>query len=713
MKALSLLTLLTGTWLVSCQPSDSSVTRTTQSDFPAPPVAPQKPQTFTEHGYTRTDEYHWLKDKADPAVLAYLRAENAYADTVLAHTKALQETLYAEMRGRIKEDDQSVPYLLNGYYYYTREEKDRQYAIHCRRKGTLSAPEEILLDENVLADGQPAFVLGGLSVSPDNTLLAYATNTTGSFMEFTLVVKDLRTGTLLSDRLDGVNGFVWANDSQTLLYTTVNPALRVDKAFRHRLGQPEKDALLFEEKDELFGLSVSRSKTRRYLFIQSGSFTSSETRYLEADQPAGTFRVFLPRQKDVQYGLDDHPEAFYLTYKDNQAKNRKVYRLPKTGYENRRTWQEFIPHDPATKLEYLDVFERFVVVMARKAGLLEIRVRELASGTTRTIDFPEPVYTAYAGGTPEFTATKVRYVYTSLNRPTTTYEYDVATGRSEKLKEEEIPSGFNPEQYEVKRLFAPAPDGTRVPMAVVHKKGITLDGTHPTLLYGYGSYGISMDATFNANAYSLVDRGFVYVLAQVRGGSDLGETWYEDGKLQKKMNSFTDFIACAEYLIAQKYTTPKRLAIQGGSAGGLLVGAVMNLRPELFEAVVAEVPFVDVLNTMLDPDLPLTTQEYEQWGNPTVRADYDYMRQYAPYENLTRRAYPNVLATGGLNDSQVGYHEPAKWVARLRALKTDQNLVLLKTNLDSGHGGATGRFEYLREEAFIQAFLLDRIGTPD
>lgn len=708
-----LLSIAAAALLAACHPPDSNVPLTTQADYPNPPVAPKKPQTFTEHGYRRVDDYFWMKDKTNPDVLAYLQAENAYADTVLAHTKRLQETLFTEMKGRIKEDDQSVPSFSNGYYYYNREEKGKQYAIHCRRKGTLTAPEEVILDENKLAAGQAAFVLGGLDVSTDNTLLAYASNSTGSYMEFTLVFKDLRTGQLLPDRIEGVNGFAWANDNQTLFYTTVNPALRVNKVFRHALGGAGKDPLILEEKDEQFGLSLGKTKTKQYLLIQSGSFTSSETRYLDANQPTGEFRVFLPRQKDVQYGVADHPEAFYLTFKDDENKNRKVFALPKTGFENRSTWQEVIPHDPQTRIEYIDVYQNFMSILARKGGLLEIRVRDLKSGRTQTVRFPEPIYTVYGGTAPEFTATKIRYYYTSLNRPTTTFDYDMTTGQSEKLKEEEIPSGFDAANYEVKRLFAQAKDGTKVPMAVVHKKGLTLDGSNPTLLYGYGSYGYSMDAGFDANVFSLVDRGFVYVLAQIRGGSDLGELWYEAGKLQKKMNTFTDFIACAEYLIHEKYTNPKRLAIRGGSAGGLLVGAVTNLRPDLFQAVVAEVPFVDVINTMLDPNLPLTTQEYEQWGNPNVKADYDYIRQYSPYDNLQPQAYPNILATGGLNDSQVGFHEPAKWVAKLRATKTDQNLLLLKINLESGHGGATGRFDYLKEEAFIQAFLLDRMGMVE
>ncbi|WP_255158071.1 S9 family peptidase [Siphonobacter sp. BAB-5385] len=645
-------------------------------------------------------------------MIQYLKAENAYADTVMAPTKPFQEKLYKEMRSRIKEDDQSVPVFINGYYYYSRTETGKQYAINCRKKGSLSAAEEVTLDGNVLAEGHEAFILAGIQMSEDQNLLAFQSNTTGSYAEFTLKIKDLRTGQILPDEIEDISGFVWGTDNKTIYYLRYDEALRPYRLYRHTLGSKIKDVLLYEEKDALFTLGVGRSKSKEFIILSSGSYTTSEVQLLPTSQPEGKFEVFMPRQKDVMYNVDVHPQHFYLTYKDKQNLNQKIYELPRKDYTDRKNWKEIVPHDPKVKIEDTDVYENYLVIEVRNEGLLEMRIRELTSGATKSIQFPEPVYSAFSMGLPDFKSTKIRYGYTSLNRPMSTFEYDMTNGATTKLKEKEVPGGFDAEAYEVKRLWATAPDGVKVPMAVVHKKGLELDGKNPVLMTGYGSYGYSSDAYFDSDVFSLVDRGFVYAIAQIRGGSDLGEQWYEDGKLQKKMNSFTDFIACAEYLIREKYTASDRFAIQGGSAGGLLMGAVVNLRPELFRVVIAEVPFVDVINTMLDTSLPLTTQEYEQWGNPTVKADYDYIRQYSPYDNLKAQAYPNILATGGLNDSQVGFHEPAKWVAKLRTLKTDQNLTLLKINMGSGHGGATGRFDYLKEVAFQYAFILDRIGWP-
>lgn len=696
--------------VVSCKAPQETSKPTMQSDFPAPPVAAKKPQTFNNHGYKRVDDYFWLKDKTNPEVIAYLNAENKYTDTVMASTKALQTTLFDEMKGRIKEDDSSVPTLNDGYYYYSRQEKGKQYNISCRKKGSLDAPEEIVFDQNKLAEGHQAFIWAGYDVNDNNTVAAYMSNTTGSYAEYELKFRDLATGKDLPDVIKRTSGnFAWAADSKTIFYGLPNAALRSYRIYKHTIGAA-KDELVYEEKDELFNCSVGRSKTKKMITIGSSSFTSSETRFIPADQPNAKFTLFLPRQKDIQYGVDDYTDRYFITWKDPKNKNQKVYEVPKIGYEDRSKWKEVIAHDPKGKIEGIDVFEKYMVITKRVNGLLEINVREIANGNTKTINFPEPVYTAYPGSTPEFNSTKIRYIYTSLNRPTTTYDYDMTTNQSIKLKEREVPSGFNADNYEVKRLWATAKDGVKVPMAIVYKKGMNLDGSNPCLLYSYGSYGYSSDAYFNSNVFSLVDRGFVYAIAQIRGGSDLGEEWYEDGKLQKKMNTFTDFIACAEHLVKEKYTSSEKLAINGGSAGGLLMGVVTNLRPDLFKVVVAEVPFVDVINTMLDSSLPLTTQEYEQWGNPNVKADYDYIMTYSPYDNVTAKNYPNILATGGLNDSQVGYHEPAKWVAKLRALKTDNNITLLKINMDSGHGGATGRYEGLKDEALNYAFILDRMG---
>jgi oligopeptidase B len=710
--------LAVGGLLWACQPSPeqqntpaATYQPKTQADFPAPPRAAAKPQEFTEHGGKRVDNYYWLRDKANPEVVKYLEAENAYCDTVMGHTKPLQDSLFRELRGRIKEDDSSVPVLDNGYYYYSRTAKDKQYATQYRRKGSMSAPEEVLIDGNQMAEGKAYFGLGGLEVSNHNELMAYSYNHTGSYAEYDLHFRNLATGQELPEVIAGTSGFALANDNQTVFYTKPDKALRSYRLYRHTLGTPPaQDKLLYEEKDELFRIFVGRTKSKAYLVLYIGSSTTSEMRLLDANQPNGEFKVFSPRQKDTEYSIDHHPTKFFVRYKDRQNLNYKVMEAPLQGHEDRSKWKDVLPYDPKVRIEGIDVYDKHLVISARTAGLLELRIMELASSKIAPIKFPEPVYSVYNGGSPEFAATSVRYVYTSLNRPTTTYEYDLATGQSKVLKVREIPSGFTPDNYEVKRLFAKAPDGVEVPVSLVHKKGIKLDGSHPAYLYAYGSYGYSTDAGFNANLYSLIDRGFVFAIAHVRGGSDLGEQWYEDGKLMKKKNTFTDFIACAEFLVQQKYTSPSKLAISGGSAGGLLVGAVANLRPDLFQVVVAEVPFVDVINTMLDTSLPLTVGEYEEWGNPNQKEAYQYMLSYSPYDNLQKKNYPNILATGGINDSQVLFHEPAKWVAKLRELKTDQNIALLKINMGAGHGGSSGRYDYLKEEAFQYAFILDRMG---
>lgn len=692
------------------KPDDAQGETRMQSDYPPPPMAAVKPQTFNEHGYERIDNFYWLKDKTNPEVIAYLNAENAYADTVMAHTKALQETLFAEMKGRIKEDDTSVPYFENGYYYYTRTETGKQYRIHCRKKGSTDAPEEIILDENKEAEGKPAFVMAGYRISPDNNLMGYLSNYTGSYVEFTLRFRDLRTGQDLPDAIENAGGGVWADDNRTVFYTRPNAALRSYRVYKHQLGSKAADPLIYEEKDELFSLYMNRSKSGDYIFIASSSFTSSEYRMLPADNPDGAFEVFVPREKDFEYNLEHHKEKFILRVKDAGSKNYKIMEAPLSGYADKKNWKDLIPHDPKVKIEGMEVFEQFLAVEVRSNGLQEIRVKSLKDGKMQSVSFPEPVYTVFSSTNRDYASNKLRYGYMSLNRPNSTYDYDMVSGQSTLLKQQEIPGGFDPDAYEVKRLWATAPDGVKVPMALVHKKGLNLDGNNPALLYSYGSYGSSTDPYFNSNAFSLVDRGFVYAIAQIRGGSEMGEEWYEDGKLMKKKNTFTDFIACAEELVKQKYTSPKRLAINGGSAGGLLMGAVANMRPDLFQAVVAQVPFVDVINTMLDPTLPLTTQEYEQWGNPNEKEAYDYIRSYSPYDNIEKKAYPNILATGGLNDSQVLFHEPAKWVAKLRTMKTDNNITLLRTNMESGHGGATGRFDRLKEVAFNYAFIMDRLG---
>jgi len=700
--------------LAACNPSTSTTVKINQqSDFTAPPLAEINPSVFTAFGEKRTDNYFWLKEKSNPKVIDYLKAENAYADTVMNSTKALQDKLFAEMKGRIKEDDATVPQLDNGYFYYTRTEKGKQYRTNCRKKGSVTAAEEVVFDINKMAEGKKAFIFSNFEVSPDNKLAAFMSNETGSYADYTLQVRDLESGTDLPLKIDKVQSFAWANDSKTLFYAIGNDALRAWRVYRHVIGSTKPDELVFEEPNELFIINLEKSKTNDFIFIVTASFTTSEYLYLPASEPNGKFKVFIPRSSDVTYNVYPHKDKFYIQYKDRQNLNCKVYEAPLTGFSDRSKWKEVIAHNKDVKIEYLDIFDKYLTVQTRKNGLNEILIMNLADGKTKTINFPEPVYTAALTGTPEFTSATVRYRYTSLNRPNTVYDYDFTTGESNKLKVQEIPGGFNPDDYTVERVWATADDGVKVPMSVVYKKSLVKDGSNPALLYSYGSYGISSDVRFVSNFYSLIDRGFVFAIAQIRGGSDMGEQWYEDGKLLKKKNTFTDFIACAEKLRLDKYTSPSKLAIMGGSAGGLLMGAVVNMRPDLFNTVVAQVPFVDVINTMLDASLPLTTQEYEEWGNPNVEVYYRYMLSYSPYDNVKAQKYPNMLVTAGLNDSQVCYHEPAKFVAKLRALKTDNNILLLHTNMESGHGGATGRFDALKETAFQVAFILSRVGIAD
>jgi len=700
--------------LFACNPSTKTTVKILQqSDFPAPPTAAVKPSEFTEFGNKRIDNYFWLKEKNNPEVIKYLEAENAYCDTVMQSTKALQDKLFAEMKGRIKEDDETVPELDNGYYYYTRTETGKQYRLNCRKKGSVSAPEEIVFDVNKMAEGKKAFLFSSYEVSTDNKLAAYLSNETGSFADYTLRIRDLAAGTDLPFSIDKVQSIAWANDSKTLFYTVGNNALRAWRVYRHVIGSTKPDELVFEEPVEQYVVTLEKSKTNDYIFIQTASETTSEYLYLPASEPNGKFNVFIPRSKDVEYHVYAHKDKFFIQYKDRDNLNCKVYEAPLKSFADRATWKEVLPHNKDVKIEYLEVFDKYMAAQTRKNGLTEILVMNLADGKSKTINFPEPVYTATISGTPEYTSATLRYGYTSINRPNTVYDYDFAKGESIKLKEQEIPGGFNPDDYVVERLWATAPDGVKVPFSVVYKKSLKKDGSNPALLRSYGSYGISTEARFSSNVYSLVDRGFVLAIAQIRGGSDMGEQWYEDGKLLHKKNTFTDFIACAEKLEQDKYTSPSKLAITGGSAGGLLMGAVVNMRPDLFHSVVAAVPFVDVINTMLDASLPLTTQEYEEWGNPNVEEYYKYMLSYSPYDNIKAQKYPNILCTAGLNDSQVSYHEPAKFVAKLRATKTDNNILLLHTNMESGHGGATGRFDALKETAFQYAFILNRIGITE
>ena len=539
--------------------------------------------------------------------------------------------------------------------------------------------------------------------------MAYFYNETGSYAEFTLKIKDLTTGQIIGFEVEGVSSAAWANDSETLFFTVIDDRLRPYQVYRQKLND-DNPTFVYEESDGKFTAYVSSSKTKEYIFIGSASSTTTEEHFLSADNPTEKLKTFMPRVKDVDYSVYPHKDRFFVRYKDKQNLNGKIFEAPLVGYEDMTTWKEFVPHDDNVLIEGIDVLKNYVALEIRKNGLSDIKIIPLNGNDVQTISFPEPVYTASLNGNPEYEATTIRYTYTSLNRPSTLFEYDIVSQDSEILKTQEIPSGFNPDDYVVERLWATSHDGIKVPMAIVYKKGLKQDGNNPALLYSYGSYGNSSDVFFGSNFYSLIDRGFVFGIAQIRGGSDLGENWYEDGKLLKKKNTFYDFIACSELLINEKYTSPSKLAAMGGSAGGLLMGAVVNMRPELYQTIVAQVPFVDVINTMLDETLPLTTGEYEEWGNPNEEEFYSYMLSYSPYDNIVAQSYPNILVTGGINDSQVLFHEPAKYVAKLRSLKTDNNLLLLHMDMTSGHGGATGRYDSIKDWAFEFAFILNRVG---
>lgn len=708
-----LVALISTATLFSCNNQQKTTTILKQNDFPAPPVAEIAPDTFIHFGNTRIDNYFWMKDKNNPKVIDYLNAENAYTDTVMSSTKDLQAKIYDEIIGRIKEDDQSYPTLRNGYYYYSRTEKGKQYATNCRKKGSLEAEEEIIFDVNKMAEGKSAYIFSGYSVSPDNSKAAYFYNETGSFAEYILKIKDLTSGNELDFSVKGATSVAWANDNKTLFYGTIDPVtLRPYQVYRQVIGSGEKQ-LVYEEKDARFNTGVSSSKTREWILISSGSSTTSEERLLSADNPTGDFTVFQPRIQDVEYNVYPHKEFFFIRYKDKENLNGKVYQVAKADFADKNAWKEIIAHSKDVRIESLSIQKDYLVAETRKNGLTELEIRNIRSGKSKFVTFPEPVYNAYSNGNPEYDAPTFRYGYTSLNRPTSLYEYNCDTDKSALLKQQEVPSGFNPDDYKVERIWANAADGAKVPISIVYKKGLKRNSKNPALLYAYGSYGMSMDVYFSTSYYSLIDRGFVFGIAHIRGGSDLGEQWYEDGKMMKKKNTFTDFIACSEKLIADKYTSADKLAAMGGSAGGLLMGAVANMRPDLYQTIVAQVPFVDVINTMLDDTLPLTTGEYEEWGNPNEEEAFNYMLSYSPYDNIKTQNYPNMLITGGINDTQVLFHEPTKYAAKLRKMKTDNNILLLKINMESGHGGATGRYDGIKETAFELAFILNRVGIGE
>ncbi|MBK9380410.1 MAG: S9 family peptidase [Chitinophagaceae bacterium] len=698
--------------LVSCKNNDTVKKESVKwPEGVTAPVAEKKIKELTAHGDTRIDEYYWMNDyfKKGPdstKVVDYLKAENAYLDTMMSGTKKFQEELFAEMKGRIKEKDESVPVLNNGYYYYSRTEEGKQYYKYCRKKGSLDAPEEILLDADKMAEGSGYFSATGFSISPDNKLMAYGIDKL-SRRQYTIYIKNLETGELLKDEIKGTGGnAVWAADNKTLFYTSNNPAtLLSEKIRKHKLGSDATtDVTVYEEKDPSNYIGVYKTKSRDYIVIYSSATLSSEYRIVKASEPDASFSLFQPRIKDVLYGIDHWGDKF-LIRTNLDAKNFRLMETPvdKTTREN---WKEVIAHRTDVLLEDIDVFKGHWVITERKEGLLQMRIREIASGKEHYLDFGEPAYAAYVGANPEFNTTNLRYNYTSLTTPNSVFDYDMNAKNKRMMKEQEVLGGFNKADYVTERVYATAKDGAKVPVSIVYKKGTKKDGSAPLLLYAYGSYGASMDASFSSNRLSLLNRGFIYAIAHIRGGQEMGRQWYEDGKLMKKKNTFTDFIDCGEFLIKEKYTSKGHLYAMGGSAGGLLMGAVVNMAPDLWNGVVAQVPFVDVITTMSDPTIPLTTNEYDEWGNPADKDAYFYMKSYSPYDNLEKKNYPNMLVTTGLHDSQVQYFEPAKWVARLRVLKTDKNLLLLKTNMEAGHGGASGRFDYLKEIAMEYAFLM-------
>ena len=712
MKHVTFLAVLIVLLVSACNPQkENKILK--QSDFPTPPVAEVKPDTFVEFSHQRIDNYYWMRDKTDPKVIDYLNAENAYTDTVMASTKDLQASIYDEILGRMKEDDESYPTLKDGYYYYSRSETGKQYPTYCRRKGTMDAPEEIIFNVNEMAEDKAAFIFRGYSISPDNSKAAYFFNETGSYAEFNMHIKDLASGEDVGFSVSGATSVAWANDNKTLFFGVVDKNTLRSHQIRRQMLDSNESTLVYQEDDAKFSTYVSGNKTKDYIFIGSSSSTTSEERYIAADNPKDDFKLFMPRVKDVEYSVYVHKNNFFVQYKDKENLNSKVFKVPFTGYEDKATWTEFVAHDPKVRIERIDILKDYVSLEMRKNGLTQIELMPVEGGESKSISFPEPVYSTSLIGNPEYEASSIRYSYTSLNRPTTLFEYNIEDGATTKLKEQEVPSGFNPEDYTVERVWATASDGVEVPMAIVYKKELKKDGSNPALIYSYGSYGMSSDVYFSTAYYSLIDRGFVFAIAQIRGGSDLGEQWYEDGKLLKKKNTFTDFIACSEKLIEDKYTSANKLAAMGGSAGGLLMGAVANMRPDLYQTVVAQVPFVDVITTMFDETLPLTTGEYEEWGNPNEEEYYNYIKSYSPYDNVKEQNYPNILITGGINDSQVLFHEPSKWTAKLRTFKTDDNIVLLHMNMESGHGGATGRYSRIKDVAFEFAFILNRVGISE
>ncbi len=709
MKKITIISLISLYFCVSCKQKEDMTDKTIVKTFP---LAKKKPKQLEIHNDIRIDNYYWLNDREDAEVINYLNEENAYTKSVLKHTEPFQKELFEEMKARIKEDDESVPYKLNGYWYITKYEKGKGYPIYTRKKGSLEAEEELLFDCNEMAKGHAYFRLGGISVSPDNTMVSFAVDTV-SRRQYTLQIKSLITGEVFSDKIENTTGSsTWANDNKTLFYSKKDEVtLRSDKIFKHKLGtSKEEDVVVYNETDETFNTFVYKTKSKKYIVIGSSSTLTSEYQILNADTPDGAFKMFQERERELEYSIAHYDDSFYIITNKDGAKN---YKLQKTS-ENKTekdNWEDVLPHRADVLIEDIEIFSKYLVVNERQNGLNNIRVINWDGSEDYYLTFNNETYTLNIGNNPDFDSTDLRYSYNGLITPNSVIDYNFETKQHNVLKEQQVLSDtFDKNNYVSERIWVTARDGAKVPVSMVYKKGMKRDGSHPLLQYAYGSYGSTIDPYFSSIRLSLLDRGFIYAIAHIRGGEYLGRKWYEDGKLLKKMNTFTDFIDCSKHLIKEKYTTAEHLYAMGGSAGGLLMGTVINLEPELYNGVIAAVPFVDVVTTMLDDTIPLTTGEYDEWGNPNDKTYYDYMKSYSPYDNVTSRDYPNMLVTTGLHDSQVQYWEPAKWVAKLRDLKTDNNTLLFHIDMESGHGGASGRFESLKEVALQYAFLLDLEG---
>ena len=676
---------------------------------PKAPIAPVKPKKLEKHGDVRIDNYFWLNDRENPEVIDYLNKENDYYHTVTASTKDFQTALFEEMKGRIKEDDESVPYLYNGYYYITRFEKGQDYPIYSRKKGSLDAAEEIMFNCNEMAKGHKYFQLGGVSISNDNQLAIFCTDVIGRRI-YSLQIKNLVTGEILSDKVEQTTGnAVWANDNKTIFYTKQDEkTLRSDKVLKHKMGaSTENDELVYFEKDDTFNVSVSKSKSKKYITIASGSTLTDEYQTILADEPDSKFKIFQKRVRGLEYSISHYGDSFYVVTNKDKATNFKLMKVNENN-ASQENWVDLIPHRSDVLMEGIDIFKDYLVVSERSNGLNKIRIMPWSGKGEYYLPFEIETYTCYTTTNVDFDTDVLRYGYQSLATPSSVIDFNMKTKTKEIKKEQQVLGGkFDKNNYTEERVWATATDGTKVPISMVYRKGIKKDGKNPLLLYAYGSYGISMDPYFSTTRLSLLDRGFIYAIAHIRGGEDLGRQWYEDGKLLKKKNTFTDFIDCSKYVIAEKFTSAEHLYAEGGSAGGLLMGAIVNMAPQLYNGVIAQVPFVDVMTTMLDDSIPLTTGEYDEWGNPNVKKYYDYMLSYSPYDNVKAHDYPNMYVATGLHDSQVQYWEPAKWVAKLRVIKTNDKQLFLDTNMDAGHGGASGRFEALKEVAKEFTFLLD------